>query len=81
MFEITVKQYRDDDDDIITTASTDPEAVEVSVMTTGRVIDVNLRPERVRPLGGEGFAEVFVACAQAAYGSRYDSLLADHLVD
>ena len=41
MHSITAHQVRDDDDDIITTASTDPDGLAVSVLSTGEVIDVN----------------------------------------
>lgn len=74
MHQIILSQFVDDDDDVITTASTDPEALSVSVLRTGEIIDVDVDSQRMRPLGVDGFSELFVACAQAAFASRYDSL-------
>lgn len=75
MHSITVTQFRDDDDDIVTTAETDPVAMSVSVRTTGEIIDVDALTDRLRPLGADGLKELFVTCAQAAFAHRYDPLL------
>ena len=75
MHSITAHQVRDDDDDIITTASTDPDGLAVSVLSTGEVIDVNADLAALRPHGADGLAELFVACAQTAFTQRYDPLL------
>lgn len=77
MHKINVSQVKDEDDNIITTASTDPEALSVSVNTSGQVVDVHARHSSLRPLGGEGMAELLVTCGQAAYAHRYDPLLND----
>lgn len=74
MYEIMLSQFIDDDDDVITVAETDPAAVSVAMRTTGKIINVSADPKPCRPLGAEGFAELFVACAQAAYAARYDPL-------
>lgn len=75
MHSITLTQFKDDDDDIITTAETDPEAMSVSVRTTGAIVDVDAITDRLRPLGADGLKELFVTCAQAAFAHRYDPLL------
>jgi len=72
MHSITISQFKDDDDEVITTAGTDPEAMSVSVRTTGEIVDVDAAAERLRALGADGLSELFVACAQAAFASRYD---------
>jgi hypothetical protein len=77
MHSITLSQFKDDDDDVITTAATDPEALSVSVATTGEIVDVDAQVSKLRPLGADGFKELFVTCAQAAYAHRYDPLLED----
>jgi len=75
MHSIALSQFKDDDDEIITTAATDPEALAVSVRTTGEIIDVYAQVSKLRPLGADGFKELFVTCAQSAYAHRYDPLL------
>ena len=75
MHSITVTQFKDDDDEVITTAATDPPAMSISVRTTGEIVDVDALSARVRPLGAEGLKELFVTCAQAAFAHRYDPLL------
>lgn len=75
MHSITVSQVRDDDDDIITTATTDPDGLSVSVLTTGEILDVHADIAALRPHGADGLAELFVACAQAGFIQRYDPLL------
>lgn len=75
MHTITVTQFKDDDDDVITVAETDPAAMSVSVRTTGEIVDVDAQSDRLRPLGAEGLKELFVTCAQAAFAHRYDPLL------
>lgn len=75
MHSITVSQIKDDDDEIITTAETDPAALSVSVRSTGEVVDVYAQPERLRPLGADGLRELFVTCAQSAFAHRYDPLM------
>jgi hypothetical protein len=75
MHSITVTQFKDDDDDIITTAETDPAAMSVSVRTTGEIIDVDASVDKLRALGVDGLKELFVTCAQAAFAHRYDPLL------
>lgn len=75
MHSIELSQFKDDDDDIITTAESDPEALSVSVRTTGEIVDIDAKPDRVRALGAEGFKELFISCAQAAFAHRYDPLL------
>lgn len=77
MHDILLSQFLDDDDNVITTADTDPEAVSVSMRTTGEIVDVATAAARCRELGTDAFAELFVLCTQAAYGARYDSLLND----
>jgi hypothetical protein len=72
MHSITVSQIKDDDDDIITTAETDPAALSVSARTTGEIIDVYAAAERLRQLGADGLRELFIACAQSAFVQRYD---------
>lgn len=76
MHEIQLEQFLDDDDHVITIAETDPAAVSVALMTTGKIVDVAVNTRQSRTLGAEGFAELFVLCAQAAYGARHDPLLA-----
>lgn len=76
MHNITVSQIKDDDDDIITTAETDPPALSVSVRTTGETVDVYADVAQLRPLGASGLRELFITCAQAAFAHRYDPLLA-----
>lgn len=75
MHSIELSQFKDDDDEIITTAETNPEALSVSVRTTGEIVDIDAKPERLRTLGVEGFKELFISCAQAAFAHRYDPLL------
>lgn len=75
MHSITVTQFKDDDDDVITTAETDPPAMSVSVRTTGEIVDVDAKVDKLRPLGAEGVKELFVTCAQSAFVHRYDPLL------
>ncbi|WP_006244112.1 hypothetical protein [Mycolicibacterium tusciae] len=75
MHTITVTQFKDDDDDVITVAETDPAAMSVSVRTTGEIVDVDAQSDRLRPLGAEGLKELFVTCAQSAFVHRYDPLL------
>jgi hypothetical protein len=75
MHAINLSQFKDDDDQIITTAETDPEALSVSVRTTGEIVDVYAVANKLDSLGVEGFTELFVACAQAAFAHRYDPLL------
>ncbi len=75
MHSITITQFTDDDDDIITTAETDPAAMSVSVRTTGAIVDVDADVDRLRPLGADGLKELFITCAQAAFAHRYDPLL------
>ena len=75
MYDITVGQVKDDDDEIITTAATDPEALSVSARTTGEIIDVYVDTKQLRSKGADVLGEVFVACAQAAFAHRYDPLL------
>jgi hypothetical protein len=75
MHSITVSQVRDDDDDIITTATSDPCGLAVSVLTTGQIIDVDVDIAALRPHGADGLSELFVALAQAAFAQRYDPLL------
>lgn len=75
MHSINVTQFKDDDDDIITTAETDPAALSVSVRTTGEIVDVDASVDKLRPLGADGLKELFVTCAQAAFAHRYDPLL------
>jgi len=75
MHSITVTQFKDDDDDIITTAETDPAALSVSVSTTGAILDVDAAVDKLRPLGADGLKELFVTCAQSAFAHRYDPLL------
>ena len=75
MHSITVTQFKDDDDDIITTAETDPGALSVSVCTTGAIVDVDAAVDKLRPLGADGLKELFIVCAQAAFVHRYDPLL------
>ncbi len=40
MYSIVVTQFVDEDDQVITTAATEPEALSVSVQTTGAIVDV-----------------------------------------
>lgn len=75
MHTITVTQFKDDDDDVITVAETDPAAMSVSVRTTGEIVDIDAQSDRLRPLGAEGLKELFVTCAQSAFVHRYDPLL------
>lgn len=75
MHSIIVSQITDDDDEIITTAETDPPALAVSVRTTGEILDVHADTARLRVQGAEGLRELLVACAQAAFAQRYDPLL------
>ena len=75
MHSITITQFTDDDDDVITTAETDPAAISVSVRTTGAIVDVDADVDRLRPLGADGLKELVVTCAQAAFAHRYDPLL------
>ncbi|PJE02599.1 MAG: hypothetical protein CK429_34320 [Mycobacterium sp.] len=75
MHSITITQFTDDDDDVITTAETDPAAISVSVRTTGAIVDVDADVDTLRPLGADGLKELFVTCAQAAFAHRYDPLL------
>lgn len=77
MHSITVTQFKDDDDEVITTAETDPAALSVSVCTTGAIVDVDAAVKALRPLGVEGFTELFLTCAQAAFAHRYDPLLSE----
>ncbi|AGB27309.1 hypothetical protein QRB38_13490 [Mycobacterium avium subsp. hominissuis] len=75
MHSIVVTQFKDDDDEVITTAATDPEALSVSVRTTGEIVDVDAQAARLKSLGADGLKELFVTCAQAAFVQRYDPLL------
>lgn len=77
MHSITVSQFKDDDDEVITTAATAPEALSVSVTTTGEIVDVDVDADvrKLRPLGSDGLKELFVACAQSAFAHRYDPLM------
>lgn len=75
MHSIELSQFKDDDDEIITTAETDPAALSVSVRTTGEIVDIDAQADKLRALGVEGFEELFVSCAQAAFAHRYDPLM------
>lgn len=75
MHSIELSQFKDDDDEIITTAETDPAALSVSVRTTGEIVDIDAHADKLRALGVEGFEELFVSCAQAAFAHRYDPLM------
>ncbi|WGI35972.1 hypothetical protein QDT91_28610 (plasmid) [Mycolicibacterium aubagnense] len=75
MHEIIVGQFVDDDDNVITTAATDPDALSYSVYTNGEAADVYADEARLRPLGGAGLSELLVTCGQAAFLQRYDPLL------
>jgi hypothetical protein len=75
LHSVTVTQFKDDDDEIITTAETDPAAISVSVRTTGEIVDVDASADKLRPLGVDGLKELFVLCAQSAFAHRYDPLL------
>lgn len=75
MHSIELSQFKDDDDEIITTAETDPEALSVSVRTSGEIVDIDAQADKLLALGVEGFKELFVSCAQAAFAHRYDPLL------
>lgn len=77
MHSINLSQFKDDDDEVITTAETDPEALSVSVRTTGEIVDVEAQVSKLRPLGADGFKELFVTCAQSAFAHRYDPLIED----
>lgn len=77
MHSINLTQFKDDDDEVITTAETDPAAMSVSVRTTGEIVDVDAAADTLRPLGADGLKELFVTCAQAAFAHRYDPLLED----
>jgi hypothetical protein len=44
---------------------------------TGAIVDVDAAVKTLRPLGVEGFTELFLACAQAAFAHRYDPLLSE----
>ena len=77
MHSITVTQFKDDDDEVITTAETDPPAMSVSVRTTGEIVDVDAAVDKLRPLGAEGLKELFLPCAQSAFLHRYDPLQQD----
>lgn len=77
MHSISLTQFKDDDDEVITTAETDPAAMSVSVRTTGEIVDVDAAADKLRPLGADGLKELFVTCAQAAFAHRYDPLLED----
>ena len=77
MHSITVPQFKDDDDEVITTAETDPPAMSVSVRTTGEIVDVDAAVDKLRPLGAEGLKELFLTCAQSAFLHRYDPLQQD----
>ena len=77
MHSINLTQFKDDDDEVITTAETDPAAMSVSVRTTGEIIDVDAAADKLRPLGADGLKELFVTCTQAAFAHRYDPLLED----
>lgn len=77
MHFINLSQFKDDDDEVITTAATDPEALSVSVRTTGEIVDVEAQVSSLRPLGADGFKELFVTCAQSAFAHRYDPLMED----
>lgn len=75
MHSIELSQFKDDDDEVITTAATDPEALSVSVSTTGEIVDVDAQVSKLRPLGADDLKELFVTCAQSAFAHRYDPLL------
>lgn len=75
MHSINVFQILDEDDNVITTAETDPPAMSVSVRTTGETVDVHADTAKLRPLGVDGLRELFVACAQSAFAHRYEPLL------
>ena len=77
MHSITLSQFKEDDDEVITTAATDPPAMSVSVRTTGEIVDVDAQPERLKSLGADGLGELFTACAQSAFAHRYDPLQDD----
>ncbi len=78
MHSIIVSQVKDDDDEIVTTASTDPAGLEVSVRTTGEILDVYADTAQLRRHGADGLQELFVSCSQAAFAQRYDPLLTAH---
>lgn len=73
MHDIRVTQWLDDDDRVITTATTDPAAVSVSMYSTGEIIDWALE-ERVKSLGVEGLRELVCAVANEGFAHRYDPL-------
>lgn len=75
MHSINVFQFKDDEDNVITTAETDPPALSVSVRTTGETVDVAAAVDKLRPLGVDGFKELLIACAQSAFTHRYEPLL------
>ncbi|MEW2484217.1 hypothetical protein AB0876_31990 [Mycobacterium sp. NPDC049093] len=75
MHSIELSQFKDDDDEVITTAATDPEALSVSVNTAGEIVDVDAQVSKLRPLGADGLKELFVTCAQSAFAHRYDPVM------
>jgi hypothetical protein len=77
MHDITISQFKDDDDHIITTAATDPPGVSVAVHTTGAIIDVDVDTKHARKLAADELRELFITCAQAAFACRYDPLGAE----
>ena len=54
MHSINLTQFKDDDDEVITTAETDPAAMSVSVRTTGEIVDVDIPMPRGLSKGLEG---------------------------
>lgn len=75
MHSIELSQFQDDDDEVITTAATDPEALSVSVNTSGEIVDVDAQASKLRSLGADGLKELFVTCAQSAFAHRYDPVM------
>ncbi|SIC61737.1 Uncharacterised protein [Mycobacteroides abscessus subsp. abscessus] len=71
-YNIDIEHFLDDDDNIITTAMTNPAAISVSCRSTGEPVDCEADADTALKMGRLGFLELITACAQAAFAHRYD---------
>lgn len=71
-YNIEIDHFVDDDDNIITTAMTNPAALAVSCRSTGEYIDCEADADTALKMGRVIFLELIATCGQAAFAHRYD---------
>jgi hypothetical protein len=71
-YDIEIDHFVDEDDNIITTALTNPAAIAVSCRSTGEYADCEADADVALSMGRPIFLELITECAQAAFAHRYD---------